>query len=99
MNEQFGPEVNFHLQRQYRSTPVIHEWPARVFYGQRAAEPDKSVESIQFKDLLIPGAQIITEPLVLVDLNKLEGEWKPSMFEVMSMLRPICNHNHKGSFQ
>ena len=83
MDEQSGTEVNFHLQRQYRSVPVIQEWPARIFYGQRAAEPDKSVENINLKELLIPNAKMITDPLVLVDLNRLEGEWQPSMFEVI----------------
>ena len=81
--EEFGTEVNFHLKRQYRSAPAIQQWPARAFYHQRAAEPDKSVENIHLKDLLLtPDAKMITDPLVLVDLNRLEGEWQRSMFEV-----------------
>ena len=82
LDEEFGPEVNFHLQRQYRSTPTIQEWPARAFYGQRAAEADNSVRNIHLKDLLVPDAKIYTDPFVFVDFNRLEGEWRNTMFEV-----------------
>ena len=82
MDEEFGPDVNFHLQRQYRSAPAIHEWPARTFYQQRAVKADKSVENINLKDLLVPDAKMITDQLVLVDLDRLEGEWQKSMFKV-----------------
>ena len=91
MDEEFGKEVNFRLQRQYRSAPAIQAWPARAFYGQRAAEPDKSVENIKLEDLLVTDAQMITNRLVLVDLNRLEGEWRKTMFEVVILSKEIRN--------
>ena len=81
----FGPELNFHLRRQYRSAPPIQAWPMRAFYGSKAAEPDESVENIKLEDLLTPGAQLIKDPLVLVDLSRLDGEWRDVMFEVITI--------------
>ena len=82
LDNEFGPEINFHLRRQYRSAPAIQEWPKRAFYGSKAAEPDESVQNIKLEDLLAPGAQLITDRLVLVDLSRLDGEWRDNMFEV-----------------
>lgn len=94
--------VNFHLKRQYRSNPAIHEWPNRAFYKQMAAEPDQSVRDIHLDNLLLdapirmdrpflPAAPtLITDPFVFVDLSKLEGGWEPRMLQVNSraMLMP-----------
>ena len=82
LDEEFGPDVNFHLQRQYRSAPAIQEWPDSVFYGPMAAETAESVKNIHLDDLLVPDAKVITDPLVLVDLSKLEDGWHENMLEV-----------------
>ena len=82
LDKDLGNEVNFHLQRQYRSIPAIQKWASRVFYGHRAAEPEESVQNISLDDLLVNSSQIVTDPLVLVDLNRLDGEWREHMFGV-----------------
>ena len=84
LDDEFGPEVNFHLQHQYHSAPAIKEWANRTFYGKRAPEAAESVQTTHFNDLLMPdaNARMVTDPLVLVDLSRLEGEWHADIFEV-----------------
>jgi hypothetical protein len=87
LDRKFGEKVNFHLKRQYRSNPAILEWSKRVFYKKDAAEPDASVRNIRIEDFHKKAERapnFITNPLVLVDISRLEGAWKPYMFEVSS---------------
>lgn len=93
-----GPSsVNFHLGQQHRSHPAIHEWPNRAFYKEGAAKPTELARNISLenclraemppkteKSSLLPSAPpLITDPLVLVDLSRLEGGWRPDMLQVV----------------
>ncbi|CAK5093237.1 unnamed protein product [Meloidogyne enterolobii] len=88
LDEDFGADsnVNFHLNRQYTSNPAIRAWGDSVFYKERKAIPaTKSVENMNLNEILKPNMKstikLVSEPLVLVDISRLEGEWKESMFE------------------
>uniref|UniRef100_A0A914L8B0 Glucuronosyltransferase n=1 Tax=Meloidogyne incognita TaxID=6306 RepID=A0A914L8B0_MELIC len=88
--EDFGVDsnVNFHLNRQYTANPAIRAWGDSVFYKEGKTIPaNKSVEKMNLNEILKPNIKkdstikLVTEPLVLVDISKLEGKWKESMFE------------------
>uniref|UniRef100_A0A1I8BPW4 AAA_11 domain-containing protein n=1 Tax=Meloidogyne hapla TaxID=6305 RepID=A0A1I8BPW4_MELHA len=88
LDEDFGDSnVNFHLNRQYTANSTIRAWGDSVLYKEKKAIPaDKYVEEMNLNEILMPNLKnktpkLITEPLVLVDTSKLEGEWKESMFE------------------
>ena len=100
LNEDFvDSSVNFHLNRQYTSNSAIRRWSDNVIYKEKKAIPaDKSVEKMNLTENLRPNLNIrkknddtpklITEPLVLVDISRLEGEWKEYMLEVFFV---TCN--------
>ncbi|KAF7636539.1 AAA_12 domain-containing protein [Meloidogyne graminicola] len=84
LNEQFGNEVNYYLSTQYRSNPYIREWPNNIFYKNKSPLNDKTVQNICIGEYLIKekkdGNNLIKEPLVLVDISLLNGEWNKQMF-------------------
>uniref|UniRef100_A0A1I8BP52 AAA_11 domain-containing protein n=1 Tax=Meloidogyne hapla TaxID=6305 RepID=A0A1I8BP52_MELHA len=101
LDEDFGDsDVNFHLNRQYTANSAIRAWGDSVLYKEKKVIPaDKSVEKMSLNEILKPNLKnktpkLITEPLVLVDTSKLEGEWKESMFEGVSLTTAtnFCNN-------
>uniref|UniRef100_A0A915NKI6 Uncharacterized protein n=1 Tax=Meloidogyne floridensis TaxID=298350 RepID=A0A915NKI6_9BILA len=104
LDEDFGADsnVNFHLNRQYTSNPVIRAWGDSVFYKERKTLPaTKSVEKMNLNEILKPNIKknntlkLVTEPLVLVDISKLEGEWKESMFEPEKVASLNTQYNYE----
>jgi hypothetical protein len=94
LDEHLGQEVNLRQARQYRSNPLLQEWPKpdQNFYKYMAAETDESVKDISLEDLLISGEtgekrkELRINPLLFVDLRQLGGEWHNWMFEVVILL-------------
>uniref|UniRef100_A0A914MPH6 DNA2/NAM7 helicase-like C-terminal domain-containing protein n=1 Tax=Meloidogyne incognita TaxID=6306 RepID=A0A914MPH6_MELIC len=105
LDEDFGVDsnVNFHLNRQYTANPAIRAWGDSVFYKERKTLPaNKSVEKMNLNEILKPNIKknntlkLVTEPLVLVDISKLEGEWKESMFEPEKVASTNVQYNYEG---
>nr|CAD2172413.1 unnamed protein product [Meloidogyne enterolobii] len=105
LDEDFGVDsnVNFHLNRQYTSNPAIRAWGDSVFYKERKAIPaTKSVENMNLNEILKPNIKknnklkLVTEPLVLVDISKLEGEWKEFMFESEKVAITNVQYNYEA---
>uniref|UniRef100_A0A915N463 Uncharacterized protein n=1 Tax=Meloidogyne javanica TaxID=6303 RepID=A0A915N463_MELJA len=105
LDEDFGADsnVNFHLNRQYTSNPAIRAWGDSVFYKERKALPaNKSVEKMNLNEILKPNIKknntlkLVTEPLVLVDISKLEGEWKEFMFESEYVASTNVQYKYEG---
>ncbi|KAL7070617.1 hypothetical protein ACQ4LE_010631 [Meloidogyne hapla] len=102
LDEDFGDSnVNFHLNRQYTANSTIRAWGDSVLYKEKKAIPaDKSVEEMNLNEILMPNLKnktpkLITEPLVLVDTSKLEGEWKESMFETEKVDIVAAKYNYQ----
>lgn len=96
LDTQFGSDrINYYLKHQYRSNPVIHEWPNRAFYRERAIETHNSVQNIRLDDFLLnectgddaptvtglKSYEFIKDPFVLVDLGKIDRHKEKWMFE------------------
>uniref|UniRef100_A0A914M4B9 Photolyase/cryptochrome alpha/beta domain-containing protein n=1 Tax=Meloidogyne incognita TaxID=6306 RepID=A0A914M4B9_MELIC len=105
LDEDFGVDsnVNFHLNRQYTANPAIRAWGDSVFYKERKSIPaNKSVEKMNLNEILKPNIKknnklkLVTEPLVLVDISKLEGEWKEFMFEPEKVASTNVQYNYEG---
>nr|CAD2174269.1 unnamed protein product [Meloidogyne enterolobii] len=103
LDEDFGGDsnVNFHLNRQYTSNPAIRAWGDSVFYKERKTIPaTKFVENMNLNEILKPNMKstikLVTEPLVLVDISRLEGEWKESMFEPEYVASTNVLNNYKA---
>ncbi|KAL7070614.1 hypothetical protein ACQ4LE_010632 [Meloidogyne hapla] len=102
LDEDFGDsDVNFHLNRQYTANSAIRAWGDSVLYKEKKVIPaDKSVEKMSLNEILKPNLKnktpkLITEPLVLVDTSKLEGEWKESMFEPEKVVNSNAIYNYE----
>uniref|UniRef100_A0A1I8BN07 AAA domain-containing protein n=1 Tax=Meloidogyne hapla TaxID=6305 RepID=A0A1I8BN07_MELHA len=99
LDEDFvNSNINFHLNRQYTSNSTIRKWGDSVFYKEKKAIPaNKFIENTNLKKILRPkkhrSSKLITEPFVLVDTNKLEGEWKEYMFEPENVEEDFNRHN------
>uniref|UniRef100_A0A915LCB3 AAA+ ATPase domain-containing protein n=1 Tax=Meloidogyne javanica TaxID=6303 RepID=A0A915LCB3_MELJA len=105
LDEDFGVDsnVNFYLNRQYTANPAIRAWGDSVFYKERKSIPaNKSVEKMNLNEILKPNIKknntlkLVTEPLVLVDISKLEGEWKEFMFEPEKVASTNVQYNYEG---
>uniref|UniRef100_A0A915MWR1 Uncharacterized protein n=1 Tax=Meloidogyne javanica TaxID=6303 RepID=A0A915MWR1_MELJA len=105
LHEDFGVDsnVNFHLNRQYTANPAIRAWGDSVFYKEGKTIPaNKSVEKMNLNEILKPNIKnnstikLVTEPLVLVDISKLEGEWKESMFKPEYVASTNVLNNYKA---
>jgi superfamily I DNA and/or RNA helicase len=72
--EQFGNNVQTRLKTQYRANEKIMMWSNEMFY-ENELNADKSVRFICVEDILEPGSNCYTSPLVMLDTLNAPGNF------------------------